>query len=407
MQNLSDSELDDLFKKAVAQSEGETRPSASEWERMVGRLPNSEKGAGILTHKTAWVGVSVIVLSSLVLVYFLTMDNSQAVGQESGLSDRVQPVTPESKASSRSSEGELTLHKTTESQGFQLSDQQVSHSSKRLNTVVPDNDANRPADEKSTQVLAAAVSRIPESDPSGPNKMLLYNQQFTGTDSVPIAEQIMDVNENTEEVQNIEGAEADDSGASLRGSHFALKISGSPDFSSIGIGSPGKPGWNYGAFIEYHLNERWSIAAGALRARKFYESSNVEYNGYMANWLDGDCGMWDIPVNVYYHFTSARKWSFFSSVGLSSYLMSRERYVYTVDSYYGQYQYEQEVNGENNEWFKMLNLSVGVEKRLDRNFSIQVEPFLKAPLAGVGEGDVSLASFGAFFSLKYNFLSKQ
>jgi hypothetical protein len=31
----------------------------------------------------------------------------------------------------------------------------------------------------------------------------------------------------------------------------------------------------------------------------------------------------------------------------------------------------------------------------------QVEPFLKAPVAGVGEGKIDLVSMGSFFSLKY------
>ena len=43
-----------------------------------------------------------------------------------------------------------------------------------------------------------------------------------------------------------------------------------------------------------------------------------------------------------------------------------------------------------------------VQKRLSNQFSLELEPFLKAPLAGVGEGEVSLASFGAFFNLKFD-----
>jgi hypothetical protein len=402
MQNLSDNELDDLFKKAVAQSESDTVSSSSEWETMAGRLTASEKGAGILTGNAVWVVVSAIILSSLVLIYFLARDNSQGVGHDGGLSETVQPDNPETKASGESPVDEITfLQKATERQASHQSGHQVYQSNNRPNSLASDRDTDPFVNAgESSQLLAVDLSRIP--DPSGQNKTPV--QQSSDIDNATSTKKLIDAHENIEVAETMEDAATEDSG--LYGSRFALKISGSPDFSSIGMGSPGKPGWNYGALIEYHLNSRWSVATGVLRTRKFYESSNVEYNGYSADWLDGDCRMWDIPVNVYYHFTSASKWSFFAGVGLSSYLMSRERYVYLVDSHYGQYRYEQEVNGENNEWFKMLNLSVGVEKRLNRNFSLQVEPFLKAPLAGVGEGDVSLASFGAFFSLKYSFLSK-
>jgi hypothetical protein len=114
--------------------------------------------------------------------------------------------------------------------------------------------------------------------------------------------------------------------------------------------------------------------------------------------------MWDVPVMLYYTFSPERTWSVYAGLGASSYLMSKENYIYYVEGGYGNvYTYEQTIRGKNNEWFSMLNLSIGLNKQLNTRWAIQLEPFYKAPLAGVGEGDVSLASFGAFFNLKYNF----
>ena len=39
-----------------------------------------------------------------------------------------------------------------------------------------------------------------------------------------------------------------------------------------------------------------------------------------------------------------------------------------------------------------------------KHFYLQLEPFVKAPLSGVGEGEVDLVSSGLFINLKYNFL---
>jgi hypothetical protein len=89
-------------------------------------------------------------------------------------------------------------------------------------------------------------------------------------------------------------------------------------------------------------------------------------------------------------------------MGFSSYIMLSEDYVYHVDNPYGSDVYYQSVSRENNEWFKILNASVVLQKRLNDKFSLELEPYLKAPLAGVGEGEVSLVSLGAFFNVRYD-----
>jgi hypothetical protein len=62
------------------------------------------------------------------------------------------------------------------------------------------------------------------------------------------------------------------------------------------------------------------------------------------------------------------------------------------------------VKGENNEWFKVMNVSVLVSKKITNRLSAEFEPFVKAPLAGVGEGKVSLVSMGAFINVKYDLI---
>jgi len=47
-------------------------------------------------------------------------------------------------------------------------------------------------------------------------------------------------------------------------------------------------------------------------------------------------------------------------------------------------------------------LSVAVSKNITNRLSAEFEPFVKAPLAGVGEGKVSLVSMGAFINLKFD-----
>ncbi|MEO7989563.1 MAG: hypothetical protein ABI663_08490 [Chryseolinea sp.] len=189
-------------------------------------------------------------------------------------------------------------------------------------------------------------------------------------------------------------------------SRFAIKATVAPDFSSDRFKTTDKMGLNYGLIVEYFLIDKFSVSAGALWSRKFYSAKDVEYSGYHADRAYGDCRMWDIPLNVNYYFSPSKSYSFFASAGLSSYLMNEENYDFEVDTNQGTNTYPKKYVNENKEWFKTLNVSVGLQKQINTRLVIQVEPFMKVPLAGVGEGNISLASFGSFFSVRYHFLSK-
>ena len=204
-----------------------------------------------------------------------------------------------------------------------------------------------------------------------------------------------------------EQAEPEKKEAKSTFNRFAIKLAVAPDYSTVKSATPNSLGINYGVLFEYRISKHWSVATGGIWSKKIYSAYDVEYSGYHADWVDGDCRMWDIPMNVYYNFPSSKAFSFYASVGFSSYLMNEENYVYYVETSYGTYDYPKQVKGENNEWFKTLNISAGMQFRMSQQFSLQFEPTLKAPLAGVGEGEVSLVSLGAFFNLRYEIPFKQ
>ena len=96
-----------------------------------------------------------------------------------------------------------------------------------------------------------------------------------------------------------------------------------------------------------------------------------------------------------------RKTNLFVTVGSSSYIMLDEEYIYTVTRNNHNYEYVETYSNENNEWFSMLNLSLGVQHQITKRCFIQGEPFIKAPMKGIGEGKVNLVSAGVFVSVKY------
>ncbi len=181
----------------------------------------------------------------------------------------------------------------------------------------------------------------------------------------------------------------------------------SPDFSSVNFSSHTRPGINAGLLIEYHFNPRISIQSGAILSQKVYSARDLEYNGYTAETADGDCRIIDIPVNVNYRFPSRGNYSLYVSAGFSSYLMKKEDYTFVIDSYNGPYEYSRSVRNENNELFKVVNLSAGLSRKLSHRFFLEAEPFVKLPVSGIGDGKLSVNSIGLFVRLRYSFLQIQ
>ncbi|GAB2597271.1 hypothetical protein GCM10027190_51680 [Spirosoma areae] len=170
--------------------------------------------------------------------------------------------------------------------------------------------------------------------------------------------------------------------------------------------------------LEYRLASRWSVQAGVIQSTKVYKAQTADYGevpAYLLNQhaklerIDGRCNMFDIPINVRYDvFLRSRlngeapsRW--FISGGVTSYIIKQEDYKYKYlndANIYPDTPLEKSAS-TGGYGFSQLNISAGYERALSRRLSWQVEPFLKAPLRGVGYFKVNLLSTGAFFSLRY------
>jgi hypothetical protein len=182
-----------------------------------------------------------------------------------------------------------------------------------------------------------------------------------------------------------------------------------PDVSTIRFTHTQKPGTNVGLNIGYNFSKRFSVQTGALYTMKNYKAYGKDYHppkGYWTDYVDlktvtANCNMWDIPLNLRYNLVPKKLSNVFVSAGLSSYLMQKEDYDYYY--YYNGNPINRSRSYETNSehWFSVLNLSVGYERQVRKNFSVQAEPFFKQSLKGVGFGNVKLNTTGIFLSVKY------
>jgi hypothetical protein len=188
------------------------------------------------------------------------------------------------------------------------------------------------------------------------------------------------------------------------------------DKSTVKFKYGNNPGINLGMIGGYHFNDRLSIHTGAIYTQKNYKVAGEDFTAPKGSWasyykidnVEGYCRMWEVPVLVRYNLNRPAKKNVFLSAGLSSYFMTKEDYTYHYYTNSGQLVTRHtEYNSTDTHIMSIADFSVGFENRLTKNWSLQVEPYAKIPLSGVGLGDIQLSSFGLNFSVQYRQPSKK
>ncbi len=195
--------------------------------------------------------------------------------------------------------------------------------------------------------------------------------------------------------------------------HLAVGLLVSPDLSYTDMGDVDSPGFKFGFETELRLSRNLSVATGLSYSQIRYQTAPENYIAPYGFWpggqkpfgASGQCAVVELPVNLRISFAQNPHRRFFAGAGLSSYLMLTEAYTFNyfnaTNNRYWNWEYG--VNNQNRHWFSIVNLSVGYTRQLSSRFGLQIEPFVKVPLVGVGAGKLNLNSAGAFFSVRYGF----
>ncbi|MDB5270266.1 MAG: hypothetical protein JWP58_3306 [Hymenobacter sp.] len=193
---------------------------------------------------------------------------------------------------------------------------------------------------------------------------------------------------------------------------FYVALVGAPDVSTVKFASIEKPMANVGLLLEYRFSRRLRVSTGLLRSTKQYVARRADYDfgAYAANIahryfndVDGTCTVLDVPLNLRYDLLTRPQYRLYGSAGLSSFFMQREQYSYAYTENYRPGYWEGNYVNANRHYFSVLNLSAGYERALSARWSLQAEPYLKLPLAGIGNGKIRLTSAGVFLGIKYGF----
>jgi Outer membrane protein beta-barrel domain len=200
------------------------------------------------------------------------------------------------------------------------------------------------------------------------------------------------------------------SSSNKKGFDFGV-VAGS-DLSTVNYKYVVKPGYNIGLAVNYRFPSRWGLSAAMIYTRKNYTISGSDYHvrSLPANIkvikAEGDCAMWELPVQLTYRFATAPKHSWFVGGGISSYFMKNENYAFH-SMVNGMYNYSERSYAANHNYaISMIAIDLGYEQQLSRSLSLQVRPYARLPLKDVGYGNIRLSSYGLNFQLNFTSLRR-
>lgn len=188
-----------------------------------------------------------------------------------------------------------------------------------------------------------------------------------------------------------------------------LAIHAGPEFNSASTLMGGQSGFSAGITFGIGITKRLNLQTGLRYSIKDYHASSYAYkfsNQRIQNSVsevEASCDVVEIPLLASYTINDNRKGSLHLNAGISSYLMLREDYVFRYTPQSGINDRAINRSNENQHFLSVADLSATYFIKLrNNNLNLGIEPFIKIPLTGVGEGKINLKSNGISLKLRYD-----
>jgi hypothetical protein len=170
-----------------------------------------------------------------------------------------------------------------------------------------------------------------------------------------------------------------------------------------------KASWNIGLLGGYHFTKKLSVETGFLFSQKNYTTIGDHFSmkeigsamppAMKVKAVDGYSKVIELPIVINHEFIQNSKGHFFSSAGLSSYLLTNENNHYHTSTngveemMYGTYKKNRRYLAAS------IDLGVGYSKNFGNKNSVRFQPYLQVPLRGVGVGNLQMTGAGLRIAL--------
>ncbi len=203
-------------------------------------------------------------------------------------------------------------------------------------------------------------------------------------------------------------------GKSMAKPGITLSILVGPDFNSTENAIGGKSGVAVGIGVSVPLTKKLSMQTGLNYGLKNYKAEGYDYTFNNPNTvnsiagIEASCKVLEIPLGFSYNLAENQKGSLHVNAGLSSYMMLKENYRFIYTEASGRKDRFLEEKNANQHYFSVVDLSATYNIKLkNKKVALGVQPYVKIPLAGIGEGNVPLKSSGISLKLNYEFSKKR
>jgi hypothetical protein len=188
---------------------------------------------------------------------------------------------------------------------------------------------------------------------------------------------------------------------------YAITVWAAPDENSVGGFQESKLGDNVGLLFSAGILKKLTISTGALYSNKPYLTGFANYHtdhqfAVSPDYVNADCHMLDIPLNIGYQVYSKRQNTFSIGTGLSSYIMLHQSFTFDYANANAQSPAAYTVPGTSGYYFGILNLNATYQRRLTSRVSFSLQPYFKLPLTNVGYSQVHLQSTGIAAGLSWD-----
>ncbi len=141
-----------------------------------------------------------------------------------------------------------------------------------------------------------------------------------------------------------------------------------------------------------------------LYARKNYASPYSFYQpdtplAYTPTDVRAVCQVLAVPLAINYTAWEKKNQSLQLTAGASTYFMLSEKYSM---NYANNYSHDYEFKGKNQHYFGVADLSFTYLRRVNKQYSLGIRPFVQLPLQGIGYGNIPLQSQGVALIIGLN-----
>ncbi|MBE7178867.1 MAG: hypothetical protein INR69_20870 [Mucilaginibacter polytrichastri] len=434
MKMLPDNDFDDLFRKRV--DEFETGFDESAWNDMENRLHRRDR--------VVWIKRSSVLLLCLFFLgaggYFLLKDkpaeNKFAKTRQgrAGRTDTVKTETDRDKvarplfadkdptADSPEKPTQNEPEKYTPITAFAGKD--IPKRSTSTDRGKPAHEINPAKEAAETLAAQTEKARQKTAQPVTENTPVTAPQQKTGqlaasvkqSDTTKTSQKPTEVLvSNSKKTSTKEGKSAKKIAVkTTRPVVWSFTFSAGPELSAINKIGGSQPKLQLGLLVNAGISKHVTLSTGFRYGVKKYEASQFNYSFAAPRpWqsqitgIDASCNVLELPMRVSYALGAGKRSDFKINGGISSYFMLKEVYDFAYTPQSGRPEFYLIKNNANQHVLSVAEISATYSIR-PKNSPIQfgIEPYLKLPLAGVGEGKVKLNSTGVNLNITYG-LSKK